>query len=301
MSEAFIPFIKCVGTGAKHNRDLTPEEMRQATEMMLSGEASPEQTAAFLLGWRLKPETTEELRVALAVLDRHTRYQPAPQTLELGYPFDGKADNPYLFYAAADFLRPYPIKIVLYGGQLQPSKNGVTVRDVAERLDAHPAILYFDRRAYAPELAALSGIRQRLGLRTAFNVLERLPRAAQSDTALTGVFHKPYVARYIGIFGPRYKRLLIVKGNEGTPEIFGKCRLWLHEGGRTDEMHIDPARYGVRYDKSFRRAARDELIERSLRPDDALTRLARFNAAFWLWAKGLAETLDDGWEMTEHG
>jgi len=47
MSEKFIKYIKCVGTGPKHNRDLTSEEMNDAIEQILSGIAEPEQITAF--------------------------------------------------------------------------------------------------------------------------------------------------------------------------------------------------------------------------------------------------------------
>ncbi|WP_353661900.1 glycosyl transferase [Hydrogenimonas sp. SS33] len=299
MNERFIRYLKCVGTGAKHNRDLSGEEMADAMTMMLEGSAEPEQIAAFLLGWRLKPESTEEFRAALAVLDSYTKKVPVEKGLELGYPFDGKADNPYLFHLAAAAVAPFGIRPVVYTGELQPSKNGLSVKEACDALDLPANLVRFDRKNYAPALAALTPVRQKLGLRTGLNTLERLPHVGGCDTAVIGVFHKPYVKKYIKIFGDRYERLIILKGNEGTPEIFGKCRLWVYEKGETEEIVVDPAKFGVTYRKSFERISKEEAIAQMREPDEALVKLAKFNAALWLFAKNEAATIAEGWEKID--
>ncbi|BDY12646.1 anthranilate phosphoribosyltransferase [Hydrogenimonas cancrithermarum] len=297
MSQRFINYIKCVGTGSKHNRDLTHEEMRDAVAQILSQEAAPEQTAAFLLGWRLKPESVEEFRAALEVLDESTVKRPVENGLELGYPFDGKADNPYIFTLAAPMVAPFGLNLVVNGGALQPSKGGATVRDVCSALPLPENIHYFDRTDYCKPLADLTPIRQTLGLRTGLNTIERLPNVGMCDTALIGVFHKPYVKKYVEIFGNRYKRLVIVKGNEGTPEIFGKCRLWVCENGNTEEILLDPADFGIEYKKSFDRIDEAEALEMVKNPSDGLMQIAKLNAALWLFAKSEAPSIEEAWTL----
>ncbi len=293
MSRSFINYIKCVGTGAKHNRDLTYEEMLDAMRQMLNGEATPEQTAAFLLGWRLKPESVEEFRAALEAIDETSVAHPVENGIELGYPFDGKVDNPYIFPIAAKMVEPHGIEVVVCGGALQPAKGGATVKDVAEAVNLPKNLRYFDRSRYNPKLANLTPIRTRLGIRTGLNTIERLPGIAGCDTALIGVFHKPYVKKYVEIFGSRYRRLLIVKGNEGTPEIFGKCRVWLHENGETEEFTVDSAALGVEYRKSFEPIEREEGLRMLKNPSEDLVRVAALNAALWLFAKGKADSVED--------
>ncbi|WP_457594209.1 anthranilate phosphoribosyltransferase [Hydrogenimonas sp.] len=297
MGRSFIHYLKCVGTGAKHNRDLEYEEMYDAMKQMLEGSASPAQTAAFLLGWRLKPETTEEFRAALRAIDDVSHKIPVDNGLELGYPFDGKADNPYIFPLAAKMVEPFGTTIVVSGGALQPAKGGATVKDVAEAVELPKNVCFLERSRYCPKLAGLTAVRNELGLRTGLNTIERLPGISGCDTALIGVFHKPYVKKYIEIFGERYRRLLIVKGNEGTPEIFGKCRLWLHEEGRLEEHLLDPARFGIDYRKSFDRIDHEEGIRMLQKPSEGLRQIARLNAAVWLFAKGRCPTIEAGWEM----
>ncbi len=263
---------------------------------MLEGSASPEQTAAFLLGWRLKPETVEEFRAALAAIDEASEKSPVDNGLELGYPFDGKADNPYIFPLAAKMVEPFGINVVVSGGALQPAKGGATVKDVVEALKLPKNLRYFDRSGYCPKLAALTPIRRALGIRTGLNTIERLPGVTGCDTALIGVFHKPYVKKYIEIFGDRYRRLVIVKGNEGTPEIFGRCRIWVHENGDTTEFTIDSAAFGITYKKSFERIGKSESIDILNSPTNELLDVARLNAALWLFAKRVFNSMDAAYD-----
>ena len=300
MDSAFIRYIKCVGTGARHNRDLSREEMQDAMARMLDGRASPEQISAFLLGWRLKPETTEEFLGAIDAIDAVTKKSPVENGIELGYPFDGKADNPYIFPLAAEALRPFGLDVVVSGGALQPAKGGVTVREVCRALPMPENLHCFDREDYCKPLADLSPVRMKLGIRTGLNTVERLPDVGACGTALIGVFHKPYVKKYAEIFGERYRRLLVVKGNEGTPEIFGKCRVWVCEAGEIAEQVVDPARFGIDYRKSFDPIGKEESLRMLREPSDALIQIARLNAALWLFAKGVAASLEEGWEML-HG
>jgi len=67
----FSKYIHAVGTGAKGNRDLSFDESKDMMTQVLDQSVHSEQIAAFLLGWRLKPETTEEFRGALSACDSY--------------------------------------------------------------------------------------------------------------------------------------------------------------------------------------------------------------------------------------
>ncbi|MCF6201199.1 MAG: glycosyl transferase, partial [Hydrogenimonas sp.] len=189
--------------------------------------------------------------------------------------------------------------IVVSGGALQPAKGGATVKDVIEAIKPPKNLHYFDRRDYNPDLAALTPTRKALGIRTGLNTIERLPGIGGCDTALIGVFHKPYVKKYIDIFGDRYKRLVIVKGNEGTPEVFGKCRIWIHENFNTKELSIDPADFGIEYRKSFKRISKTESLKALKSPSSKLMDIAKLNAAIWLYAKNMASSIKEAFEKID--
>ena len=293
----FHTAIKAVGTGKKHNRELTFEEMYSVTEMMLHQKVYPEQISAFLLGWRVRVESSEEFRAMLACFDRYITKSPIANAIELGYPYDGKVDNPYLFPLIADYLEKSGLQLVVTGDLLQPSKKGTTVKEVCEELDLPQNCHYFDRADFFPLLSALSEIRNRLGLRTGINTVEKLHNVAGADYALIGAFHKPFVKKYAAIFGNRYKRLVVVQGNEGTPEIYSKCKYWISEKGEISEYHIDPAKFGISYEKSWKPITFARSLEMVKNPSAERMQLAKLNAAFYLFVTGRVASIESGWDQ----
>jgi anthranilate phosphoribosyltransferase len=292
----FHTAIKAVGIGKKHNRELTYEEMQDTMRQILEQSAWPEQISAFLLGWRVREESVEEFRAVLELFDGYIRHRRVENGVELGYPYDGKVDNPYLFPLIARFLKRSDLQLVVTGDHLQPSKGGLTVKEVCEATDLPVNCNYFDRARLFPELSALTELRMRLGLRTGLNTVEKLHNIGSADYALIGAFHKPFVAKYAAIFADRYRRLVIVQGNEGTPEIYSKCKYWLCENGEIEEYHIDPVTFGISYEKSWKPISTAQSLQMLQNPSKALLDLAKLNAAFILHVTGHAGSVAEGWE-----
>ncbi|MBN2816713.1 MAG: glycosyl transferase [Campylobacterales bacterium] len=276
---SFKSYIKAVGTGPKGNRDLSFEEAQDMMRQILFGEAAPEQIAAFLLGWRLKGESNEEFLGALSAIDEFTYKDLVPNSIELGYPFDGKAKNPYLLEDVLKELEKSELSVVVYGDLLQPAKSGLTIQDLCKELNAEN-LYYFDRKEYCREIHELTDIRMLLGVRTGFNTLEKLPCVANSKSAITGVHHTPYVKKYIEIFSKRYERFALIQGDEGSPELFKKGKLWISQGGEITEEIVDPEFYGIK-------------------PLEKSKDLARLNAAIWLYVAGEYKTLKEAYEFLE--
>ena len=143
----------------------------------------------------------------------------------------------------------------------------------------------------------LTDIRRKLGLRSGFNTIEKLPGVAQSEYAITGVFHKPYVKKYSEIYFDRYKRFALIQGNEGTPELFSKGRLWIVNGNTTEEFIIDPEYYGIHYKKSWDKIDIKDSIEQVNNPSDEYLKLAKLNAAVYLFVTQRADSIDDAFAM----
>lgn len=271
----FKSYIKAVGTGPKGNRDLTFEESYDAMMQMLQGVATSEQSAAFLLGWRLKSETSEEFLGALDALDALTKKVTIENSIELGYPFDGKAKNPYLLPDTLKYLQKSTMQVVVSGDLSVPAKEGVTTQTVFR--DADLANLhYFDRSKYLQELHQLTSVRQLLGVRTGLNTIEKLSGVARSKSAITAVHHTPYVKKYIEIFAPRYERFALIQGDEGSPELFKKGKLWLHQDGVVEEYVVDPAAFGIE-------------------SSEDIDGLAKLNAALLLFVHGEVSTIEEAY------
>ena len=293
----FMKYIHAVGTGIKGNRDLSFEESIDMMEQILQQKVHPEQISAFLLGWRLKPETVNEFRGALIACDNHLIRHKIENSIELGYPFDGKVKNPYIFPLVAEHLQKTSLQLIIPGDDGMPPKNGITTKDIFSHMTLSENCHFFDRQDYCHALHKLIPIRSRLGLRTGLSTIEKLPGVAQSEFALTGVFHKPYVQKYIDIFGDRYKRFALLQGNEGTPELFSKGRLWIAENNNVQEHTIDPKFYGIDYEKSWEKITMQESRDQLLNPSDEFVKLARLNAAIYLFVANEAKSVDDAFEM----
>lgn len=293
----FHNYIRAVGTGPKSNRELETTEMIDCMNQILNQDVRSEQIAAFLLGWRVRLETNEELKASLSACDNYIKRVNIPNSIELGYPFDGKADNPYLFPLFGKYLKKFDLSIVVSGDYLQPAKHGITVKDIANNFKLDDNIHYFDRKDYFKELSDLSELRNILGLRTAFNTLEKLFNPANSKYAITSAFHKPYVDKYNNIFGSNYEHFVIVKGNEGTPEIFSKCKYWINENGAINEYLIDPEYFGINYKKSWDRISLEDSLEAINNPSDELDKLVRLNVALLLVTAQKAKDIKEGFEM----
>ena len=291
----FFTYIHAVGTGVKSNRDLTFQEAQDMMRQILNQDVPPEQIAAFLLGWRLKPESVEEFSGALSVFDEFMKKTTLQNSIELGYPFDGKVKNPYLFPHVATFLQKQNLNLVVSGDERQPAKYGITTKEVATSVKLSPNLHFFDRKDFFKQLSDLTQIRKNLGLRTALNTIEKLPHVAQSEYGIVGVFHKPYVKKYIELFAKRYKRFALIQGNEGTPELFSRSRLWIYEAGDLQEYKIDPQKYGVEYKKSLEKISLEESLKLMKNPSDEYLKLAKLNAAICMFLAEKIVSIDEAY------
>ncbi len=291
----FHTYIKAVGTGPKGNRDLSFDESKDMMHQILGQKVYSEQIAAFLLGWRLKPETVEEFRGALSACDSYIKHKEVQNSLELGYPFDGKVKNPYLLPLIAKELKNSELNLVITGDKTQPAKNGTTIKEIHNSI-TEECVHYFDREVFFNELSMLTEIRNRLGVRTGFNTIEKLSHVAKSEYAITGVFHKPYVKKYIDIFSDRYEQFALIQGNEGTPELFNKGTLWVSDENGVKEFEIDPQHYGINYKKSVEKIDKKESLEMLKDPSKELLELAKLNAAIYLFIAKKANSIDEAFE-----
>lgn len=280
---SFFQYIKAVGTGPRHNHDLTQNDTFDAINQILNGKVSAEEIGAFLLGWRVKGETIDEFKGALESFDTNINTTKIENSIELGYPYDGKNDNPFLFTLVARYLEKFAINLVLMGDTLIHAKEGITVSQICKNSVLGANIVYFEREEIFPKLARLNSIRENLKIRTSLNAIEKLTGFAQSEVGILGAFHKPFVDKYLEVYKHRYKIFAVIKGNEGSLEIFGKCKLWICKNSIISETTIDPANFGINYQKSWEKISLAESLDMIENPSDELLKLAKLNAAVMLY------------------
>ncbi|MCP3659149.1 MAG: glycosyl transferase [Bacteroidetes bacterium] len=293
----FFHYIKAVGTGPKGNRNLSQIEIMDAMEQILDQKAYPEQITAFLLGWRLQEESNQAMSAAFKSFDKYIKRVHIKNSVELGNPYDGKQKRPYIFPLIAKELKKFDLNIVISGDYLQPAKAGITTKDTCLNLQLENNIHFFDRATYFKELSNLTQLRQRLGLRTGLNTIEKLLNPGNSKYAITGAFHKPYVKKYIDLFGKHYKKLIIVQGEEGTAEFFGKSKYWIKENDEIIEVDINPLNFGIEYKDIWKNITIEQMKEVLLNPSNELIKLVKLNAALVLFSSNKVSSLSEGYEQ----
>jgi anthranilate phosphoribosyltransferase len=286
----FHHFLKAVGTGPKGNKNLSREEMEEAMGMMLDGTAIPEQTAAFLLGWRVKAEDKDELLGAMNAMQARVQQTPIKKSLEIGYPMDGKTKSPPVMLLAAQMVPKIPL--IVHGDRAQPAKLGFNPKDFYENMKFPTNVHFFDRANFFPELSKLTDLRRALGLRSAFNTLEKLHNVANSDFALIGMHHLPYFDLYKELYADQYKRLIIVRGSEGTPEILKKSTILVVEKEHSHSLPIDPADYGLTPYPAKSEISLQSMVEQLQNPSEELLGYARLNAALLMYTANQAQSIE---------
>lgn len=293
----FNKFIKAVGTGPKSNRELTKEEIKSCVEQILNQSVESELIVAFLLGWRVRLETNEELKATLEVCENYMKRHNIPNSIELGFPYDGKTNNPYIFPLVAKYLKKFDLNLVVSGDLMQPAKNGITIKDIASNFKLDDNIHFFDRKEFLPKLSELTSLRRLLKLRTAFNTVEKLLNPANSKYAITSAYHKPYVEKYTEIFSKNYDEFAVIKGSEGRPEIFSKTKCWLKKGDDLDEFIIDPSYYGIEVQEEYEKISLEQCLDELNNPSSNLEKLAKLNAAFMLFVTKKVNSVDEAFGM----
>lgn len=287
---SFFTYIKAVATGPKSNRDLTYNEIKDAIQQILENQCQSEQSAAFLMCLRVKLESNEELKGCLDSFDKYLQRVNIPQSIELGFSYDGKTDQPFLFPLTSQILESFfqknkniaPFDLVISGDLEQPAKSGLTVKDVATAVKLPDNLHFFDRSNYFKELSALTPLRKKLYMRTIFNTVEKLLNPANSNYAITSAFHKPYVKKYFDLFGKNYENLMIIKGDEGNPEVFDDFKYWVKNGDEIVEQSMTLESLGIHYPQTYEKITLEQNLELLKNPSEELLALAQLNAAILL-------------------
>lgn len=283
----FLSYIRCVGTGPKGNRHLTREEMQDAFKLILERRVPDTAISAFLLGWRVQIESDEELSGCVDWLALQ-QTSLIKQGIEIGYPFDGKAKFFPIMLKAAGLLPTLNVHAT-YDLPLGP-KYGSTLNQfnpIASNVTLH------NRRTLLSGLSDLTALRNDIGIRTAFNTLEKLNFLA--PIALIGMHHAPYFDLYASLYGKHYERLVIVQGHEGTPEILKKTKYKLVEHGEITTHHIDPQEFEIEPISAKEEMGLEAMLKLMNHPDENLTKMIRLNAAFLGWIAGSYATIQEGY------
>ena len=300
---------------------LTREQMVDVMRQIMSAGATDVQIGAFLLGMRLKGETTDEITGGVQVLREFaTRVDIKSPNLVDIVGTGGDGANLFNVSTASCFVvAAAGGHVAKHGNRSVSSSSGSA--DVLEaagvRLDISPAevarcvdelgIGFMFALMHHSAMRHVSLARKELGLRTLFNILGPMSNPANVTRQLIGVFNgalcRP-IAEVLQRLGSEH--VMVVHSHDGLDEISlaAETRVAELKNGVVDEYTLEPEELGVQrgslkglgvegVDASLQlltRVLAGESDQRSLRG----ARLVALNAGAALYVAGMADSIRDG-------
>lgn len=300
---------------------IPPAELTAAFDLVMSGEATPVQISALLVGLRVKGETAEEVAaVARALRNAMVALSSVdPESLVDTCGTGGGSVTTFnISTAAALAAAGAGVRIAKHGNRSFTSQCGSA--DVLEALDvpievpvarmerslADAGIVFMFAPVMHPAMRHVGPVRRELGIPTVMNMVGPLANPARAGRQVVGVSD----LRRLELMAGALRSLgavhaLVVHGEPGMDEVspLGPTRVIEIRDGVMSEWTIDPADYG------FGRISPEDLaggppaenaaiIERVLTgngPDGAAAAVI-LNAAAAIYVSGRAENFGEAVE-----
>ncbi len=244
------PFIKRIARGKHGSEHLSRAEAESVFSALLDPHADPLQLGAFLIGQRMKGESSTELAgfvdAARACIAGFGSFTAPPGAIDLPC-YAGKRRAAHAHLAAAMQACDAGIPVFVHGAEhidgritawqvLQQAgvKRAGSLSEVTTILNSEH-IVYADLADLCPELSRIYMLRPKLGIRSFSNTVARLLNPARCDGQLNGFFHTPY-ADYMAMANRLLgqPRSLIFMGAEGEPELYAdRQKVLLRQQGDT--------------------------------------------------------------------
>ncbi len=187
-------------------QDLTGEEMRSVMNTIMSGEATPSQIGAFLMGMRVKGETVGEIAAAVSILREKMVPVEAPEGVIdiVGTGGDG-AETLNISTATSIVAAAAGIPVAKHGNRALSSKSGASdvLQALGIKIDIAPekisqcireaGIGFMFAPTHHPAMKHVGPTRVELGTRTMFNLLGPQSNPAGARRYMLGVYDKRWV------------------------------------------------------------------------------------------------------------
>lgn len=198
--------IKAALNKIASRQDLTGEEMRAVMNTIMSGEATPSQIGAFLMGMRVKGETVGEIAAAVSILREKMVPVTAPEgAIDIvGTGGDG-AETLNISTAASIVVAASGQVVAKHGNRALSSKSGAydvlvalgvkgdqTPNDIS-RCIKEAGIGFMFAPAHHPAMKHVGPTRVEMGTRTLFNLLGPQSNPAGVRHYVLGVYDKRWV------------------------------------------------------------------------------------------------------------
>jgi anthranilate phosphoribosyltransferase len=251
-------------TSLLRGEDLSTMDAAWAMGEIMTGSATPVQTAAFMTALRAKGETPAEMAgLAQMMLDHATRVQLPEPVRQAAVDVVGtggdRAHTVNISTMAAITVAATGIPVVKHGNRAASSSCGAA--DLLEAFGVpldlgpdqvracveHVGIGFCFAARYHPSMRHAAVARREMGVPTAFNFLGPLTNPAQPTAAAVGCFDRRGAAVMAGVFAGRGDSVLLVRGEDGLDEFTtaAPTRVWAVSGGAVTELMLDAVDLGI--------------------------------------------------------
>jgi anthranilate phosphoribosyltransferase len=312
VSDDFKGLIAKVAAGTA----LTREEASRAFDRMMSGEATPSQMGALLMGLRVRGETVDEITGAVSTMRAKMQKVAAPPDAIDVVGTGGDASGSYnVSTCAALVVAGAGVPVAKHGNRALSSRSGAAdvLGALGVKIELRPdeitrciyeaGIGFMFAPSHHPATKNVAATRVELGTRTIFNLLGPLSNPAGVKRQMIGVFSRQWIepmAQVLQNLGSEC--VWVAHGSDGLDEITtsGPTHVAALETGNVRTFEINPEDIGLERAKP-----------ENLRGGDAETNatalmgvlkgqkgpfrdIAILNAAAALVVAGRAKTLKDG-------
>jgi anthranilate phosphoribosyltransferase len=305
--------VRCI-----EHREIFQDEMLSLWRRLMSGELTPVQIAALLMGLRVKKETIGEIAAAAQIMREFaTKVELADRTHLVDLcGTGGDAAGTFNISTAAMFVAAAAgARVAKHGGRSVSSGSGSA--DVLEALGANitlppdrvgtcieeTGIGFMFAPSHHAAMKHAAPVRKELGVRTIFNILGPLTNPAGAPNQVMGVFHPDLVGiqvRALQQLGSNH--VLVVYGKDGMDEVSLGAATMVGElkDGSVREYEIHPEDFGLSM-VSNRGLKVGNAIESKAMVLEALDNLdgtpreiVVLNAGVALYAANVADSISDG-------
>ena len=247
-------------SGLLAGESLSQQDTAWAMREVMSGDATPAQTAGFVVALRAKGETADEVSGLVEVmLELATPVQVAGRVVDTCGTGGDRSHTVNISTMAALVVAGAGVPVVKHGGRASSSASGSA--DVLEALGVVvdlPAAAIADCLAqagiafcFAPVFhagmrhAALA--RRELGIGTVFNILGPLTNPTRPAAQSIGVSEARLAPVMAAVLAGRGTDALVFRGDDGLDELTTTTtsRVWTVSGGQVVEESFDPQALGL--------------------------------------------------------
>lgn len=242
-------------------KDLDKSEAVWAMTQIMTGNASEDEMASFLVDLRAKGETLEEISGFVDVMLANALSIPVSNdAIDIVGTGGDQLGTVNISTMAAIVTASCGFPVLKHGSRSASGKTGSSemLEALGIKLDLSPEqlakvfeqtnITFFFAPMFHPSLKHVGPTRKKLGIPTTFNFLGPLANPAQPKATAMGVANPVMAPLLASEMALRGRTALVFRGSDGLDELTttGPSKIWVVFGGKVTEQDFNPADLGIK-------------------------------------------------------